>query len=59
MRVVGNRLAGQMDEVRFAFQQVDKVPAGYEVPKERVKPWGTGHAVLCCRELIDAPFTLR
>ncbi len=58
MRVVGNRLAGQMDEVRFAFQQVDKVPAGYEVPKERVKPWGTGHAVLCCRELIDAPFAV-
>lgn len=58
MRVVGNRLAGQMDEVRFAFQQVDKVPAGYEVPKERVKPWGTGHAMLCCRELIDAPFAV-
>ena len=58
MRVVGNRLAGQMDEVRFAFQQVDKVPEGFAVPDGRVKPWGTGHAVLCCRELIDAPFAV-
>ena len=47
MRVVGNRLAGQMDEVRFAFQQVDKIPADFAVPD-----------VLCCRELIDAPFAV-
>ena len=40
MRVVGNRLAGQMEEVRFAFQQVDKVPEGFAVPDGRVKPWG-------------------
>ncbi len=58
MRLVGNRLAGQMDEVRFAFQQLDKLPAGFQVPQGRVKPWGTGHAVLCCRELIDAPFAV-
>ena len=58
MRLVGNRLAGQMDEVRFAFQQLDKLPAGLQVPQGRVKPWGTGHAVLCCRELIDAPFAV-
>lgn len=58
MRVVGNRLAGQMDEVRFAFQQVDRIPADFAVPDGRVKPWGTGHAVLCCRELIDAPFAV-
>ena len=58
MRLVGNRLAGQMEEVRFAFQQVDKLPAGFQVPQGRVKPWGTGHAVLCCRELIDAPFAV-
>lgn len=58
MRVVGNRLAGQMEEVRFAFQQVDRIPADFAVPDGRVKPWGTGHAVLCCRELIDAPFAV-
>lgn len=58
MRLVGNRLAGQMEEVRFAFQQLDKLPAGFQVPQGRVKPWGTGHAVLCCRELIDAPFAV-
>ncbi len=58
MRVVGYRLAGQMEEVRFAFQQVDMLPEGFRVPEGRVKPWGTGHAVLCCRELIDAPFAV-
>ena len=58
MRVVGDRLAGQMEEVRFAFQQVDMLPEGFRVPEGRVKPWGTGHAVLCCRELIDAPFAV-
>lgn len=56
-RMVGNRIARHM-EVRYAFQQVDNIPAPFTAPKGRVKPWGTGHAVLCCRELIDAPFAV-
>ncbi len=54
-RAVGNHIAPYMD-VMYAYQQVDMLPEGYTVPEGRVKPWGTGHAVLCCKELIDAPF---
>lgn len=53
--VIGRRIEPHM-EVTYAFQQVDMLPAGCSVPEGRVKPWGTGHAVLCCREVIDAPF---
>ena len=56
-RLVGQRLEKQI-EVRYAFQQVDKIPAPFSVPEGRVKPWGTGHAVLCCKELLDAPFAV-
>ena len=48
----------QAMEVRYAFQQVDMIPAPFTVPEGRVKPWGTGHAVLCCADLIDAPFAV-
>jgi dTDP-glucose pyrophosphorylase len=43
-------------EVRYVFQEIDKLPAGFSVPQGRTKPWGTGHAVLCARPSIDAPF---
>lgn len=56
-RLVGRRMEQYM-EVRYAFQQIDKLPAPYAAPEGRVKPWGTGHAVLCCKELIDAPFAV-
>ena len=56
-RLVGDHIAQHM-EVRYAFQQLDKLPEGYAVPEGRTKPWGTGHAVLCCKELIDAPFAV-
>ena len=54
-RIVGSRIEKHMD-VSYAFQQLDKIPAPFTVPEGRVKPWGTGHAVLCCQEYIDAPF---
>ena len=54
--VVGDRAAAQMD-VEYAYQELDMLPAQYTVPEGRSKPWGTGHAVLCCKECIgDAPF---
>ncbi|MBQ8081433.1 MAG: nucleotidyltransferase [Clostridia bacterium] len=43
-------------EVSYAFQEVGMLPAPFTVPEGRVKPWGTGHAVLSCRDVIDAPF---
>ena len=54
-RLVGDRVAGKI-EVRYAFQELGKIPAPFAVPEGRVKPWGTSHAVLCCREYLDAPF---
>ena len=54
-RLVGDPVARHM-EVRYAFQELDKLPAPYTVPEGRKKPWGTAHAVLCCAELLDAPF---
>ena len=56
-RLVGDRISRQM-EVSYAFQELDRLPAGYTVPEGRVKPFGTGHAVLCCADLIDAPFAV-
>lgn len=53
--LVGNRIEKEMD-VAYAFQELDTLPEGYEIPVGRKKPYGTGHAVLCCKDLIDAPF---
>ncbi len=53
--MVGNPVSRHMS-VEYAFQQLDALPAGFTPPAGREKPWGTGHAVLCCRDLIDAPF---
>ena len=49
------RLRGKMEAV-CAFQDISMLPEGFAVPEGRTKPWGTGHAVLCCRKYIDAPF---
>lgn len=59
METVGARLKQCPMEIRYAFQELDKLPAGCEVPAERTKPWGTSHAVLCAKEEIgDAPFAV-
>ena len=59
METVGARLAKCPVEIRYAYQELDKLPAGYTVPEGRTKPWGTSHAVLCGTEAIDgAPFAV-
>ena len=59
MEMVGNRLKACPMEIRYAYQELDKLPEGYEVPEGRTKPWGTSHAILCAREEIDgAPFAV-
>lgn len=45
-------------KIEYAFQDINNLPEGYSVPEERVKPWGTGHAVLSCKDLIDGPFAV-
>ena len=54
---IGDRLSQVMD-VRYAYQELDDLPAGYAVPEGRVKPWGTAHAILAARDLIDGPFAV-
>ena len=56
-RLVGDRIARGV-QVEYAFQELDDLPAGYAVPAGRKKPWGTTHAVLAARELIDGPFAV-
>ena len=59
METVGARLQKAPVEIRYAFQELDKLPEGYSVPEGRTKPFGTAHAVLCATEAIDgAPFAV-
>ncbi len=55
--VVGKRIEKVMD-VDYAFQEFDKVPAPFSVHPDRVKPLGTGHALLCAKDQIKAPFCI-
>lgn len=54
---IGDRLSRVID-VKYAFQQLDDIPAGYTVPADRAKPWGTCHAVLAARDIVDGPFAV-
>ena len=59
METVGKRLKHCPMEIRYAYQELEDIPEGFSVPPERVKPWGTSHAVLCARDAIgDAPFAV-
>ncbi len=59
MDTVGKRLEKCPMEIRYAYQELDKLPEGYTVPEGRTKPWGTCHAVLCAKDEIDgAPFAV-
>ncbi len=55
--VVGNRVSEYM-EVAYVFQEITNIPEGYRVPEGRVKPWGTGHAILSCMKEVDGPFAV-
>jgi hypothetical protein len=44
--------------VEIVFQELDSLPEGYECPAERVKPWGTNHAVLMGKDVIKEPFAV-
>ena len=54
---IGDRVAQVMD-VKYAYQRVEDLPEGYAVPAERTKPWGTAHAALAAREVVDGPFAI-
>ncbi|HIU77666.1 MAG TPA: nucleotidyltransferase [Candidatus Pelethocola excrementipullorum] len=56
-RIIGNRIE-KITEVAYAFQELDDLPKGFEKPADRTKPWGTGQAVLCARDVIQEPFAV-
>lgn len=53
--IIGNRIE-KIAKVEYAYQEIDALPEGYEVPVGRTKPWGTGQAVLMIKGLVDCPF---
>lgn len=54
---IGDRIAKHA-KVRYVFQETGNVPAWFTVPEGRVKPWGTAHAVLSCKDVVDGPFAV-
>lgn len=49
---------GKYVHVEYAFQSVDRIPEGCNIPEGRLRPWGTAHAILCCKDLIKGPFAV-
>lgn len=54
---IGDRVSQYMD-VEYVYQELDTLPEGFEVPEGRVKPFGTGHAILSCKGVVDGPFAV-
>ncbi len=55
--VIGNRIE-KIADVDYVFQELDDLPQGFAKPEGRTKPWGTGQAVLCCKEVVHDPFVV-
>ncbi len=55
--VVGKRIE-KMVKTEYVFQETDALPEGFVCPSDRVKPWGTAHAVLCCKDVVKEPFAV-
>lgn len=54
---IGNRME-RFFNVEYVYQELTDIPAGCTVPDGRVRPWGTGHAVACCRHVLHGPFAV-
>jgi len=55
--LIGDPVSRHM-EIEYVYQELDKLPPGFAIPEGRVKPWGTGHAVLCTKDVLDGPFAV-
>ena len=53
--VIGDRIS-KVIPVEYAFQELDELPEGFSKPAERTKPWGTGQAILACKDIVKEPF---
>lgn len=56
-KLIGNKAESKI-LTEYVHQELDRLPEGYSVPKDRIKPWGTSHAVLCAKDVIDGPFAV-
>ena len=54
---IGKRIEGKID-VEYVFQDIKNVPNGVNLPEDRVKPLGTGHAILSCKGVVNEPFAI-
>lgn len=54
---IGNKIS-KFCEVNYVYQELDKLPSDCTLPEGREKPWGTSHAIMCCKDVIDAPFAV-
>ena len=55
--VIGDRMEKHI-ETAYAFQELNDLPTGFTKPEGRTKPWGTGQAILCCKDLVKEPFAV-
>ncbi|MBO5316123.1 MAG: nucleotidyltransferase [Clostridia bacterium] len=56
--VMDAHLAGKNVNVKYVYQELYKLPEGYEIPEGRIKPWGTAHAIACCKGIVEGPFAV-
>lgn len=56
-RIIGDRIE-KIAEVAYAYQELDDLPEGFTRPENRKKPWGTGQAVLCAKDVLEEPFAV-
>ncbi len=54
---IGSRMERYF-HVSYVYQTLDRLPAGYSLPAGRTKPWGTGHAIACCKDVLNGPFAV-
>ncbi len=57
-RALIDERAGKYMEIEYVYQEITDMPEGFQVPEGRVKPWGTGHAVMAARHAVDGPFVV-
>ncbi len=55
--LVGKRVENKV-KVEYVFQDMNNLPEGFTVPEGRTKPWGTGHAIYCCKDVVNEPFAI-
>lgn len=56
-KLVGDRMS-KFIEVAYVYQELNNVPEGFVIPEGREKPWGTAHALFCCKDAVKEPFAV-